>query len=71
MLCEGLRAKERNSIFLKSAIALPFQAKKKVEKKNFLKDLGACAVEVDLVSSEVSNCADDKDIDGDFNDDDE
>ena len=68
--CEGLRAKESDAIVLKSTITLPFDAKKKVEKKKFPKDLGACVVEVDLASNEVNNYVDGKESDGDFSDDD-
>ena len=68
---EGAWEKESDKNFLKSAIALPFQVKKKVEKKTFLKDLGAHVVKLDLVPNKVSNCADGKDSDRDFGDDDE
>ena len=68
---EGLRAKDSDAIFLKSRITLPSQAKKNVEKKKFLKDFGAHAVEVNLVSNKASNCADAKHSVGDFSDNDE
>ena len=67
---EGLRKQESDDIFLKFAIALPFQEKKKTEKKKFLKDLGNCVVEVDLVPNEVSNCKLEEE-DEDFSSDDE
>ena len=52
---EELRKQESDDIFLKSTIALPFPVKKKIEKKKFLKGMGARVVEVDLVSNETNN----------------
>ena len=67
---EGLRKQESDDVFLKSTIALPFPEKKKIEKKKFLKDLGAHVVEVDLVSNEACNCKLEEE-DEDFSSDDE